>query len=213
MSDEIREINSESRLQAVDQKAAILALAEDRCERGYAQLGWMLLEVAQLHLWRVNHTTFRDYLRRVAMVSKKTAETLQRYILTVRDLSDTFSCAQLEEMGISKAMKLRQAKDYAIVLPKVLVDAALDSRTSVKELHKLISITLRLPEDEGDWFDLSAEFYVNAEERATIEDAISAAEHCDPVTKRNISSSMQRKDIVLKWAMEFLASHSPDGGC
>jgi len=189
-----------------------LTEAEEDCERGYAQLGWLLLEVATMHYWRVNHTTFRDYLRTIAMSSKKTPETLQRYFLTVRDLSDTFSCAQLEAMGISKAMKLRQAKDYAIVLPQTVVDAALDPQISVKDLHKIISTTLKLPEDDGDWFDLGAEFYVNSEERATIEDAVKAAEHCDPVTKKTVSASMQRKDIVLKWCMNFLADHTPDGG-
>jgi hypothetical protein len=79
--------------------------------------------------------------------------------------------------------------------------------TTVKDLKKLISITLRLPEDDGDWFDLGAEFYVNPEERATIEDAVRVAILCDPATKKTISISMQRKDVVLKWCMEFLATY------
>jgi hypothetical protein len=203
---------SEYILNQVKHQAITMAETEDECERGYAHLGWMLLEVADMQYWRVQHETFRDYLRAVAMVSKKTPETLHRYFLTVRDLSDTFSAAQLESMGISKAMKLRQAKDYAIVIPSVIINAALDSTVTIKELKKLISTTLRMPEDEGDWFDLGAEFYVSPEERATIEDAMKAAEHCDPITKKTISISMQRKDIVLKWCMNFLADYSPEGG-
>jgi hypothetical protein len=194
----------------VNNQACGLSEAEDECERGYATLGWLLLEVSEMQYWRINHDTFRDYLREVAMVSKKSAAVLHRYFLTVRDLSDTFTLAQLEVMGISKAMKLRQAKDYAIVLPQTLFEAALDSKITVKDLHKLIATTLKMPEESGDWMDLDFSFYVSPEDRATIEDAIKAAEHCEPATKKTISASMQRKDVVLKWAMEFLGAHSAE---
>ena len=204
-------VNADAALRVVTDHATAMAEVDNQGERGYAHLGWLLLEVAEMQYWRVRYATFREYLRSIAAVSKKTPEVLQRYFLTVRDLSDTFTAAQLEEMGISKAMKLRQAKDYAIVLPKIIVDAALDSKITVKDLHKLISMTLRMPEEDGDWMDLGAEFYVTPEERATIEDAMKAAEHCDPITKKTISASMQRKDIVLKWCMEFLGAHSSDG--
>jgi len=204
-------VNADAALRVVTDHATAMAEVDNQGERGYAHLGWLLLEVAEMQYWRVRYATFREYLRSIAAVSKKTPEVLQRYFLTVRDLSDTFTASQLEEMGISKAMKLRQAKDYAIVLPKIIVDAALDSKITVKDLHKLISTTLRMPEEEGDWMDLGAEFYVTPEERATIEDAMKAAEHCDPITKKTISASMQRKDIVLKWCMEFLGAHSSDG--
>lgn len=204
-------IDAEDRLQAVTQKAAALAAAEGQCDTGYAQLGWMLLEVATLHLWRVQYTTFRDYLRSVALVSKKTAGQLQQYFLTVRDLSDTFSLAQLEVMGITKAIRLRAAKDYALVLPQPVVLAALDPTVTAKELQKVISTTLKMPEEEGDWMNLDFEFMVSSEERATLEAAIDAAIHTDPVTKTTISRSAQMKDIALKFAMEFLGAHSGDG--
>ena len=201
------EINAEERLRVVNYEAASLAAAEGACESGYAHLGWLLFEVAELQLWRLNYTTFKDYLRSVSEVSKKTVAQLHRYFLTVRDLSDTFSAAQLETIGITKAMQLRKAKDYAIILPKIIAEAALDSRITTQDLKKIISTTLKLPEDDGDWFDLGAEFYVNPEERATIEAAVRAAEQCDPVTKKTIDISMQRKDVVLKWCMEFLATY------
>lgn len=180
-------------------------------ESGYAHLGWLLLQIASLQLWRLHFTTFRDYLKSVALIVRRTPEQLQRYFLTVRDLSEDFSAGELESMGITKAMRLRQAKDYALVLPSEVITAALDPKITSKELKKIISTNLKTPEEEGGWFDLSAEFYATAEERATIEDAIKAAEHCEPLTKKTISMSGQRKDIVLKWCMEFLASYSPDG--
>jgi hypothetical protein len=208
---EIQNINADERLNAVNHQAAVLANSEGECERGYAVLGWMLFEVASLHLWRVRHESFRDYLRAVAMVSKKSAGQLQQFFLTVRDLSDTFSLAQLEQMGITKAIRLRAAKDYAIVLPQVVVLAALDPKVTVKELQKVISVTLKMPDEEGDWMDLEFEFMVTPEQRELFTQAIDVAIHTDPLTKSTISKSAQMCDVMTKFAQEFLGAHSGDG--
>jgi len=204
-------INADVRLDAVTNKAFLLATAEGQCESGYAQLGWMLFEVAELQLWRVQHDTFRDYLRAVAMVSKKTAGQLHQYFLTVRDLSDTFTREQLALMGITKAIRLRAAKDYAIVLPQVIVLAALDPKVTAKELQKVISMTLKMPEEEGDWMDLEMEFMVTAEQRALFEQVIDVAMRTTPLTKSTISKSAQMLDVMVKLAQEFLGSHCGDG--
>lgn len=204
-------INAGDKLQLVAMQAGAMAAVDDQFERGYAHLGWLLLEVAELQLWRVRYDTFREYLRIVAAISKKTPEALHRYFLTVRDLADTFDAAQLELIGITKAMKLRQAKDYAIVLPKPIVDAALDPKITVKELHKLISTTLRMPEEEGDWMSLDFEFYVTAEQRALFEQAIDVAMKTEPLTKSTISQSAQRLDVFTKLCQEFLGAHCGDG--
>jgi hypothetical protein len=211
MDDSIRNVNCEDRLRAVSQKAALLATTEGQCESGYAQLGWMILEVAELQLWRVRHETFRDYLQSVALVSKKSAGQLHQYFLTIRDLSDTFTIAQIEKMGITKAIQLRNAKDYALVLPQAVINAALDSTITVKGLRKVISVELKMPEEEGDWMDLECEFMVTAEQRALFEQAIDVAIHTEPLTKSTISKSAQMLDVMTKFAMEFLGAHSGDG--
>lgn len=203
--------NGDDHLQAVNQKAALLAAAEGQCESGYAQLGLMLFEVAEMQYWRIQHDTFRDYLRAVAMVSKKTAGQLHQYFLTVRDLIDTFTAPQLEVMGITKAIKLRAAKDYAIVLPESVVKAALDSQVTVKDLKKIISIELKMPEEEGDWMDLEMEFMVTPEQRALFEQVVDVAMRTEPLTKPTISKSAQMLDIMTKLAQEFLGAHSGDG--
>ena len=212
MSEKIQNISAEDRLQAVKARAAALAAGDDAAESGYAHLGWMLFEVAELQIWRVQHDTFRDYLRAVAMVSKKTAGVLHQYFLTVRDLSDTFTCVQLEAMGISKAIRLRAAKEYAIVLPVAVVNAALDPLVSVKDLKKVISETLKMPaDDDGDWLDLEFEFMVSPEQRELFTQVIDVAMHTDPVTKSTISKSAQMCDVMTKLAQEFLGAHSGDG--
>jgi hypothetical protein len=204
-------INGDEALHLVNQQATEMAAVEDKFERGYAHLGWLLLEVAQMQYWRVRYTTFREYLRSVSLISKKTPGQLHRYFLTVRDLSDTFEPSQLELMGITKAMKLRAAKDYAIVLPSIIVTAALDPAVTVRELKKIISVTLKMPEEEGDWMDLEFEFMVTPEQRALITQALDVAMHTDPLTKSTISKSAQMLDVMTKFAQEFLGAHSGDG--
>lgn len=208
MREDTQPINSgEEALRRTAQHAINMAMIDEECERGYAQLGWLLLEVASMQYWRVRYESWRLYLKGVAAVSKKTVAQLVQYFLTVRDLSDTFGLGQLEAMGISKAMKLRQAKDYAIVLPAVIVNAALDPKVTVKELKRIISETLKMPEEEGDWMDLEFEFMVTPEERATFEAAMDSAIHEDPVIKSTISKSAQMKEVALRWAIEFLNTY------
>jgi hypothetical protein len=211
MSDSFRVVNGGDALRIVQEQAVAMAKVENQCERGYATLGWLLLEVAQMQYWRVRYETFRQYLKDVAEHSKKSVGQLHQYFLTVRDLSDTFSLPQLESMGISKAIRLRAAKDYALVLPQTIVEAALDSHVTVKELKKLISVTLKMPEEPGDWMDLEMEFMVTAEQRALFEQVIDIARHTEPLTKSTISKSAQMLDVFTKLAMEYLGAHCGDG--
>ena len=130
----------------------------------------------------------------------------------MRDLIGTFNEQQLEQIGITKAIKLRQAKDYALVLPPVIVQAALDSKITAKELKKVISLALKMPEEEdGDWLDLEMEFMVTPEQRAFAEQVIHAAMHTDPVTKMTVSKAAQMWDVFEKLGMEYLGAHSGGG--
>jgi hypothetical protein len=200
-----------SYLRNVEMQASKMAVAENGVESGYASLGWMLLEIAEMQYWRVHFGTFREYLKSVALKAKKTPEQLQRYFLTVRDLSDTFNLTQLETMGITKAMKLRAAKDYAIVLPQAVVNAALDPSVTAAQLKKTISTALKMPEEEGDYMDLGFEFMVTPEQRTFVEQVLDVAMHTEPLTKQNLSKSAQMWSVFEKLGMEFLSSHSGDG--
>jgi len=199
-------------LKRVDTQVAMLASAENGLERGYAYLGYLLLEVYEMQYWRVHFSSFREYLNDIGSKFNRSAGRLQQYFLTVRDLSDTFTRPQLEAMGITKAIQLRQAKDYAIVLPGEMCAAALDPKITATDLKKLIATLLHMPKDEdGDWMECKMEFMVSPEQRATIQDAINAAMHTDPVTKSTISESAQMLDVMMKLSMEYLGAHSGDG--
>lgn len=206
MSDQTEALNR------VNIQADVMATLERECEEGYAQLGWRLLEVAQMQYWRLTFDRWDEYLKSVAAVAKKTPAQLKQYVLTVRDLSDSFSIAQLEKMGITKAIRLRQAKDYALVLPSNIILAALNPEITVKDLKKVIDTTLKMPtDDDSNWLDCEMEFIVTPEQRATIEQAIDVAMHTDPITKQHISKSAQMLDVMMKFAQEFLGSHTGDG--
>ena len=195
----------------VTARAEDMAKQEDSLESGYARLGYMLLEVSEMQYWRVQHNTFRDYLKAVAMVSRKTPAQLMQYFLTVRDLLDTFNVTQLETMGITKAIRLRAAKDYLLVIPEQVMGAALDPNVTVKELKDMISKLMGAPEEEGDWLDLEFEFIVTPEQRAFAEQVINVAMHTEPLTKSTISKSAQMWDVFEKLGMEWLGAHSGDG--
>jgi len=203
--------DGDSLLHEIDEHAINMASAEDGLERGYAHIGLMLLEAAEMEYWRVRFDTFTDYLKAVGVKANRSSGQLKQYLYTVRDLMSTFTPEQMESMGITKAMKIRGAKDYALVLPASLKAAALDPKVSVKDLRKLISETLKMPEDDGDYMDCEMEFMVTPEQRATIEQAIDVAMRTDPITKQTISKSAQMLDVMMKLSQEFLGAHSGDG--
>lgn len=195
----------------VQQRAEDMAKQEDILERGYARLGFMLMEVSEMRYWKIHHNTWREYLKELSIVSHKSPGQLMLYFNAVRDLSDTFNIEQLESMGISKAVRLRSAKDYAIVLPPTIIEAALNPNVTVKELKKVISTTLKMPEETGDYMDLEMEFMVTPEQRAFVEQVINVAMHTEPLTKSTISKSAQMFDVFEKLGMEYLGAHNGDG--
>jgi len=194
-------------LKALDREASNLGESTEELEHGFVSLGYLLLEAAEMRYWQIHYEKFRDYIQEIAPKCGKTPDQLHRYFLTVRDLSDTFSKTQLQTMGITKCMFIRGKKDYLVVFPQEVLDAALNPEVTVADLKRITSKFLKAPEDDGDWFDLEAEFMVSPEERATIEGAVRAAMHVDPVIKATNSKSAQMKEVVLRWAMEFLGTH------
>ena len=203
--------HAESILKDINVKAADLANSYVEAERGFVQLGWMILEASEMQYWAIRYDNFTDYLKTVAQISGRTVSQLRQYFLTVRDLSNEFSAEQLTQMGITKAIKVRQSKDTALVIPPTIRTAALDNTVTAKELQRIIKETLKLPEEvEGDWYELDG-FYVTAEQRATLEQALDVAKHTEPLTKSTVSESAQSLDVMMKFAMEFLGAHNGDG--
>lgn len=198
-------------LSLVNEKALELSKVENECERGWAHFGRLVLEVAEMGYWQLKYDRFADYLKDVSVVARKTPAQLKRYFLTVRDLSNVFDSDQLEKVGITKAMKCRTALDYAIVLPSAIINAALDPKITAMELKKVISVTLKMPEEEdkGIWIDV--EMMATAEQAQFIKETFDIAKHTEPITKSTISEEQQNLDVMLKLCMEFRSGHTGDG--
>jgi hypothetical protein len=193
------------------ESAKVMAAYEANIESGYALLGWKMLEISEMQYWRVGYATWREYVKVVAEHAHRTPGQIMQYFLTVRDLSDTFSIKQMEEMGITKAVKLRGAKDYLLIFPDEIVEAALDPKVTVKELKRIIDKEIKAPEEEGDWYDAEMEFMVTPEQRELFDSTIEIAMRTDPQTKTTISKSAQMCDVFEKLCMEFRGAHSGDG--
>lgn len=198
-------------LQQVNDKALELAKIDNESERGWAHFGYLMLEVAEMGYWQLKYDRFQDYIKDVAVVARKTPAQLKRYFLTVRDLSGVFTPEQLEKVGITKAMKVRSALDYAIVLPSSVINAALDQNLTATDLKKVISTTLKMPEEEGIWMDCKMEFMVSTEQQQFIQETLDIAKHTEPLTKSTISEDQQNLDVMMKLCMEFRAGHNGDG--
>lgn len=213
MSDLTHPTDGSGLLQAVLLQASQMSQLEDGLERGYAHLGWMILEVYEMQYWRINFGTFREYLKSGVLQTglRRSPGQLLQYFLTVRDLIDTFNIEQLETIGITKAIKLRAAKEYALVLPAAIRNAALDPKVTASGLKQLISETLKMPEEEGDYMDLEFEFMVSPEQRIFAEKVLDVAMHTEPLTKSTVSKSAQMWNVFEKLGMEFLGAHSGDG--
>lgn len=213
MSDTVK--RASDLMKAADAQAEKMATDEGNLQRGYAQLGFMLLEVSEMQYWRITFDSFLQYLEYISKISKKSVGHLRQYFLAVRDLNDVFTQEELENIGITKAVKLRKARDYAIVFPKNIIDAALNPDVTANELQKIIGVALNVPKDEepGDWFEVG--FIVSPEEKKLIDDTFYVMRRVDPITKDTLDESAQAKDVFLKMCFECFGTYAgnlPDDG-
>lgn len=207
---ELTNMEASSKLEQVEVLAAKLGAAEEQIEVGYGQLATGLKEVADGKLWSGFYDSFQAFLLHLKTKYKLGRAQLYNYLSTARELDGDVSADQLSQMGISKAMVLRDAKKGGDGLAQESIAAALDPKVSVKELKELLfKAGVLLPEDAtNSYFDLEFAFMVNEDEKLTLNAAISAAMHTDPPTNGDAKPSAQKKDIAMKWAMSYLSEHA-----
>jgi len=196
-------------MEMIDEDALHLGASSTGLERGFATLGFMILEVAQMHYWEVHYDTFQQFLADVSGRCGRSINQLNRYFLTVRDLSEIFTQEDLETMGISKAMQVRQVKDYPTGIPAKVREAALDPSVTAKELKKVIHEEIKFPDEphEGEWVDYEAEGYVTADRKATLDAAVFAAMHTEPLINMKNSKGAVMLEVLERWAQEYISSH------
>lgn len=197
--------------QQVDILVARLAAAEDNLEHGYAQLGFLLTEISEKSYWRGQHESFGQYVAELSEKFNRGRTQLYNYFSTVRELKDHVSETQLTEMGITKASELRRAVKSSGVGPsQEIISAAADPKTTVADVRKLLFDAKQIPAEDAEksqWLDLEASFYVTADEKLIIQEAIKLAERTDPIIQKDIKQSARMKEIILRFAIEYANSH------
>lgn len=188
-----------------------LAEAENQLETGYAQLAFVLADVSKNRYWEGSYESFGDFMNHLHTKFNLGKRQLYNYLSVARELGTDVSQQQLNDMGISKALVLRDAKKASGTVPELSVKAAQDPQVTVKDLKQLLYDSKALPKpQDGDWLDLDFSCYVTPEERETFNDAANAARHSDPSISETLSESAARKEILMRWAMSFLSDHGAD---
>jgi hypothetical protein len=208
MSEAIINAVAVEKLQATEALVKTLAAAEGQLELGYAKLANALAEISEQRYWQGSFESFGQYVEHISDTYKLGKSQIYKYLSAARDLGDSDTEDQLNTMGISKALCLREAKNSTGQIPESALSAALDSKVSVKDMKRLLyeSKVLVKPED-GTWADLDFSCYVTEEERAEISDARKAAMRTDPPVSEALPEHMQKKETLLRFAREFLAAY------
>lgn len=196
------------KLGEIEKLVATLAGVEGQLEGGYAKLAYLLRDASENRYWEGLYKSFGEFMSHLRDQYPLGRAQLYNYLSTARDLGEDVNQDQLNAMGISKAMVLRDAKNEKGSISESAVTAAQDPKITVKELKKLLFEASNEFTDDGTWMDCGFEFYVTDEERALIQDAANAARRVDPVIDDKGKDFMQRKEILLRFCREFLAAYA-----
>jgi hypothetical protein len=197
-------------LAVVESLAQKLGKAETALEHGYAEFAAALLTVQENRYWEGEFESWGKYIEHITNTYNLGKAQLYHKVAVVRELDGIVETQDMTNMGISKASVLADvARLNNGIVPNEVIAAAQNDKTTVKDLKKRVAEILHTPEPEnGEWLDLNFAFYVNAEEKATLLDAMNAARQTDPVISNTLKDFMQRKEIAIRWASEFLATYS-----
>lgn len=200
--------SNQAKLMDVESLAAKLGAAEAQLEHGYGKLAYMLKEVSEERCWEGSYESFGAFLNHLKEQHKVGRASLYSYLATAKALSGDVNEEQLSEMGISKALVLKAAKETNFSLPENAVEKALDPDVTVKDLKELLFAAQDGPKlDNSQWLDLNFSFYVTDDEKLVLESAANAARRIDPPIKEDLKQSAIAKEIALRWAQEFLGQY------
>lgn len=196
-------------LNRVEKLAGELGHAESQLERGYAQLAEAILEIQDKRYWEGLHASWGDYMRFITQKFNMGRAQLYHKVSVVKQLKGVVEPQALSDMGISKASVLADAHRLHGEIPESAIESAKNDATTVKQLRKSLAEALHTPEQENmEWYDLNFAFYVTPEEKKELQDAESAARGIDPPVSSTLKDFMQKKEIALRWARDFLATYA-----
>lgn len=182
---------------------------EVRLATSYAKLGRILLRIQKCDYWRTwGFTSWGGYIDSIRTEIDRGRSHIYAVIAVAQNLLPSVSEADLEHMGISRAQELsRFVKQSGQRVPKDLLEKALDNTLSVAELHTAVLEALHEKQDpKGIWFDFGG-MYLLPDEKQEILQAVDLAELVAPAVDANLPDHVRRKEVLLRFAQEFYASH------
>jgi len=173
-------------------------------------LGSLLKKVRDKQYWRLyNHPTFGSYIDSVMEKTGRGRTQIYAYISTVEKLGKYVPEEKLLEMGISKASELAKlmGKTGAPPTPE-LVATASDESVTLAELKASIFETTNIKDDfeKGTYYDFGGA-YLTAGEKDEFDRAFETACQIDPVISKEFSDTARKKEVLLRWVREFLATY------
>jgi hypothetical protein len=198
-------------------QVATASTNEFALEQSWMRLGELLVRFEENEYWRVlGYLSFSRFMMELRDTYKRGRTQLWAYFSVAKFLLPTIPAAQLEAMGISKAMELKYALDKqkkitpGAVIPADVIAAALKKETTGKELRAMIGEAFNQTDDRepGTWYDCDG-FYMTADERKEY-----AA--CVKMTiihlglKPEMAEHQQRKAVYTAWMQEYYGTHAAE---
>lgn len=200
---------AEELLKKVDTVLDAARVAYDDLMSSYAQIGELLVQVKETKAWMIKFKSFNSYLKYAEGKFGRGKSSLYHYVTVAERLLPTISSQDLQKMGINKAQILATVKHGTGQLPKEFITKALGDGT-VEELKEYVfETTNRPPDDRTKWFDVGG-VYFTKEEREEYERAYSVAVRIDPPISKDLSDHMRTKEVLLRFAREFLATYEQE---
>jgi len=182
-----------------------------RLEQSWIRLGLMLAEFKGQEHWRpLGYVTFDAFMDELKVKFNRGRTQLWGYLSVAEHLLPTISAADLEKMGIAKALELKRAKKRldGKPLPQALVDIALGAGTT-KELRGEIGKALNdAPEPAGTWFDMDG-FFMDPSERKEFKEIWHVAEGLLGL-KKETPDHIRRKEVILTCMREWYGTHAAE---
>ena len=198
----------------LEEQLSAVRVHEAALETGYVELGRNFLRVRQKRYWCSpsfgSHRTWTDYIE--SFHERIGRFQLFRIVGVVETLSDRVSDSDLMKMGITKAAVLRSLvlEKPDSQLPENVVDAALDPKSTVEDLRKVIFEETNVQQEHpGKYRDLGG-FYATDEEWEEVKRACDVAERVDPPISKEIPKWAKVKEIVIRLCREFLATYEAE---
>lgn len=181
-------------------------------EQSWMTLGAMLANFSAGEYWRdLGYESFPQFMLELRDKYKRGKTQLWAYFSVAKFLLPTIPAAQLEEMGISKAMELKKALEKSgKALPVEIIDAARQRATTIKEVRAMLGQALNLPDthEPGSWFDFDG-CYMTPDECKEFVGAVKMTLTLLG-TKKELAEHVQRKAVFMAWLQEYVGTHSAE---